>query len=176
MIYSFSHDGNIKPELTNVTFSGNSAEYKGGALFNRGHENGTVAPELRNSIVWNNQDYGGKGKITSNIFNKNATVILEHSLLQNSFPNGSWAGGSYINGGGNIDTNPMFIEPNDPSEAPATEGNYRLQPGSPAINAGNNAFVTEPKDLGGNGRILAGTVDMGAYELMPISFMPLIIR
>jgi len=58
---------------------------------------------------------------------------------------------------GNVISDPLFANP--------SVGNYRLLPGSPCVNAGNNAFVTSPTDLAGNPRISDGTVDMGAYEL-----------
>ncbi|GAB4310616.1 MAG: hypothetical protein Kow0059_00140 [Candidatus Sumerlaeia bacterium] len=50
---------------------------------------------------------------------------------------------------------------------------FRLQPGSPAINAGitqdnaNPALVLEPLDLRGNDRIIDGLPDVGALEFMP---------
>ena len=34
----------------------------------------------------------------------------------------------------------------------------------PCLNAGNNAYVTDPTDLDGQSRIVSGTVDIGAYE------------
>jgi hypothetical protein len=43
-------------------------------------------------------------------------------------------------------------------------GDLRLQPWSPCVNAGNNAFITSSTDLDGNPRIFGGTVDVGAYE------------
>ena len=46
----------------------------------------------------------------------------------------------------------------------AEHGDYRLQIGSPCINAGNNDFVNGATDVAGNARIFGGTVDMGAYE------------
>src|SRR5437667_6508269 len=48
-------------------------------------------------------------------------------------------------------------------------GNFRLQPGSPCINAGNNFYVSTSTDLDGNPRIINGTVDMGAYEFQGAS-------
>ena len=43
---------------------------------------------------------------------------------------------------------------------------YRLQPNSPCINAGDPDYVPEPNetDLDGKPRIIAGRIDMGAYE------------
>jgi len=47
----------------------------------------------------------------------------------------------------------------------AAAGNFRLQPGSPAVNAGNNAANTSSTDLAGNTRVVNSVIDMGAYEL-----------
>ncbi len=63
---------------------------------------------------------------------------------------------------GNIFADPYFVNPN--------VSNFHLQPGSLAINAGNNAagtfqFPTLPStDFDGNPRIVGGRVDLGAYE------------
>jgi hypothetical protein len=59
-------------------------------------------------------------------------------------------------GTGNITNAPLFVD--------VSSGDYRLQSGSPCINAGNNAFVATATDLDGNPRIVNGTVDIGAYE------------
>jgi fibronectin-binding autotransporter adhesin len=59
-----------------------------------------------------------------------------------------------------LSTNPLFM-------FPATN-NYRLAEGSPCINAGLTlSWMTGATDLGGQRRIMAGRVDMGAYEAMP---------
>ena len=63
----------------------------------------------------------------------------------------------------NISSDPLFVD--------ATNGNYRLQPGSPSIDAGNNAAAQlPPRDPDGNARILDGdgngaaVIDVGAFE------------
>ena len=56
----------------------------------------------------------------------------------------------------------------DPKFINAAVGNYRLQPDSPCIDAGNNTHVALSTDLDGNPRIMNGVVDMGAYEHIPV--------
>ncbi len=60
------------------------------------------------------------------------------------------------NGVGNITNAPLFVSPDT--------GDFHLQPASPCINAGNNAFSSGTTDLDGNPRIVGGTVDIGAFE------------
>ncbi len=68
---------------------------------------------------------------------------------------------------GNISSDPLFADP--------TIGNYRLQPASPSIDAGDNTAPQIPsRDLDGNARILDGlgsgtaVIDVGAYERAPL--------
>lgn len=105
---------------------------------------------IRNSIVW--------GNTPDAVFGGSATPIVTNSDVE------GWTGG----GVGNIDADPLFVG----------AGDYRLQPGSPARDAGDNAAVpadqydvdgdadtTEPTpDLDLQDRIWGPTVDMGAYE------------
>jgi hypothetical protein len=187
-MYNFVYDGDSSPILTNVTFSGNSADGIGGAMYNFVFNMGTCSPQIRNSILWNNKDKSGTSTISATIFlTGSATTTLTHSLVQSSMPGGSWIGGSYVDGGGNIDTDPMFIEPINPSTAHTTTGNLRLQKGSPAIDTGENVYIMGfPTDLDGKERIVDGnldgtpTVDMGAYEYqieyLHDEYIPLIFR
>lgn len=71
--------------------------------------------------------------------------------------------GDVIIGINNISTAPIFAD--------AANGNYRLYPGSPGIDAGNNAAVPVSVDLDGNSRIVNGTVDLGAYEFQNTPFV-----
>jgi hypothetical protein len=60
------------------------------------------------------------------------------------------------NGANNITNAPLFVDP--------LSGDFHLKPASPCINAANNSDVGASTDLEGNPRLVAGAVDMGAYE------------
>ncbi|WP_080056583.1 choice-of-anchor Q domain-containing protein [Spirosoma aerolatum] len=85
-------------------------------------------------------------------------LSTSYSLIQNGYP-----------GIGNLNSDPLFIDP--------ANGNFRLQPTSPAINAGS-PDITDllPTDIAGNPRIQGNRVDMGAYEFIGCSIcLPFII-
>jgi hypothetical protein len=173
------HNYNSSPALTNVEFSGNSAADEGGGMRN---ENGS-SPDVRNSILWNNRDNDGTGTIKATVTNvSGSTITLTHSLAQGvGASGGSWtADASYLDGGNNIDEDPLFITDVNPSSAPTSTGNLRLQFGSPSINAGEDTYVSVLIDLDGELRISGGTVDMGAYETQihetPSAYFPLVYR
>ena len=74
-----------------------------------------------------------------------------------------------------INEDPMFVAPSHwddagtpdvPEDDTWFEGDLRLLPGSPCVNAGDPEFVASPGaiDLDGHARVLCGRLDMGAYE------------
>ncbi|HUH75653.1 MAG TPA: right-handed parallel beta-helix repeat-containing protein, partial [Chitinophagales bacterium] len=133
------------PELSNCIFSGNRAFPFGGGMYNL-----SSSPLLTNCIVWGNSNQWGD---ISEILG-DATVI--YSIVR----------GGYT-GTGNLDSDPIFENAPSYTTAPFTNGDYRLQACSPAINAGSNAVIPSniTIDLDGNPRIYnSGIVDMGAYE------------
>lgn len=180
-MFSGSSYGDNQPNLINVTISGNFAGGQGGGLFNNFGYLGGSNPDVRNSIIWNNQDISGSGTISANINNDDdCFTTLTYSLLQGSGGSDSWIGGSFVNNGGNIDTDPLFIK----DANMLVDGNLHLQKGSPAIDAGDNTFISGvPTDLDAGVRVVDGnfdgtaTVDMGAYENQILHvYLPIYIR
>lgn len=143
--------------ITNATITGNYSEWTGGGL-NVGNS------IVRNSIVYGNASANG-----------NPNSYSYECLFENSIVGGSSGGWPNIgvNGGGNLDADPKFASAIRASLAPTVAGDFRVQTGSPALNAGSNIFYaagqtpaldTITVDLAGNARIQATTIDMGAYE------------
>ena len=145
---------NSSPTLTNVTFSGNYARAGGGMY------NSYSSPTLTNCIVWGNEALQGLEIFN---FDDDSQPTVSYSSIRGNYP-----------GEGNIDADPLFVEPVSANKAPTTDGDYRLTEGSPAIDAGTKDVITADTDLDGNPRIVDGTgdgnaiVDMGAYEYLEV--------
>lgn len=147
------------PVLTNVTVSGNRSWNQGGGIYSWASN-----PTLVNCIVWNNSGNPGPG-----LYDQNGSVpSVTYSDIQ---------GAIVYTGTGNINADPLFMQPISPTLAPTSAGNHRLQSGSPAINAGNAFSVTVPTDLDGRPRLQGGFVDLGAYEGgWSLVYLPLVQR
>jgi hypothetical protein len=154
------------PLLLNVTFSGNRAENDGGGMYN-----GSSSPTLRHVILWGNHASGNGAEI----YNVGTVFpVVAYSDIQGCIVSGVWQNSCGSDDGGNIDADPLFVN--------ASGGDFHLYEGSPAIDAGNNTFVSGiAVDLDGNGRVQDGNndsnavVDMGAYEAPPDSRPPTIV-
>jgi hypothetical protein len=151
-------NGNILSQILSATIVGNTTSGEGGGIF---IQDGDV--QATNTIVWGNQA------------NQNANVSVDgasdltwaFSLIEGCGGSGpGWNVDLGIDGGNNLDANPLFVDPNGPDNMFGTEDdNYDLQGGSPAIDTGDSAVPGLPAtDIVGRYRVHNGQVDMGAYE------------
>ena len=172
--------------VTNCTFSGNSTIYGVGGGMVNGHCTLTVinctfsANTAHGGYGWGGGMINGpdtaltisncvlSGNSPDEIVNSDGSAVptIRFSNVQGGLPIGA------IDGGGNINLDPIFVRPPDPGPDGEWDGvdddygDLRLQAGSPCINAGDPGFVAQPAetDLEGHARVLCGRVDMGAYE------------
>jgi hypothetical protein len=179
-------NGDSSPAVTNCSFTGNSAiNGRGGGLSNAGS-----SPTITNcNFNANTADVGGAvGEIPAG--GSPSNPMLRSCVLWGDSPDeifeeaGSQATVSYsvVQGGfagvGNSSADPKFVDP--------VNGDVRLQPGSPCIDAADNTavpagtttdldgaprFVDDPDspDRGNGG---PPVVDMGAYEFQPATTCP----
>ena len=169
--------GNFRetPFLTNNVFYGNTTARDGGAIFNINSD-----PRIINSILWGNSAGGLDDEIFSGGI-PGASALVINSIVQGGIPLSS------VNGGGNINADPNFVDPNGADDVlGTTDDDFRLTLFSPAIDAGlNQALLFDildldedgvqgadegvPIDFSGNQRVFNGlggpfTVDLGVYE------------
>jgi len=124
------------------TLSDNTAAYGPGVVCS-----GTSHLVVVGSILWDGDAelYLGAG----------ATAAVSYSDVHGGWP-----------GEGNIDADPLFLDPDGPDGKPGTDDDdLRLAEGSPCVNAGSNYAEHLPdEDLDDQPRLQQCRVDMGAYE------------
>jgi hypothetical protein len=132
--------------FVNATFAGDSVQWQGAAFYNNGS-----FPQLINTIVWDNDG------VTQILNIGGGAATFSYSIVQGSGGSGSWNPIMGIDGGQNLDVDPLLLS--------VANRDVRLRPGSPAIGAGNNGAPMLPAtDFDGEPRILDGVVEIGADE------------
>ena len=121
---------------------------------------GTDTVNATNVIALNGA--GGVAVVAHAYGTGHATITLTHSDYGTAEPiNDSGGTASITNGGGSIGAGPTFVN--------ASANDFRVLPnlatiGTGLLNAGNDGAV----DFAGNPRSVNGTVDMGAFEYLPL--------
>ncbi len=142
------------PLILNTTITGNFSFNNGVAL-----ENFQSSPVIRNSIIYAN---------TADVYNDNTSFpAFSHSIIQSSGGSAAWVPATGVDSGFNLNTNPIFMVPIIPSSTAQTGGNFQIQFGSPAMEAGDTTNVSQylpSVDMRNNPRITGNQIDIGAYE------------
>ncbi|MFH1745412.1 MAG: right-handed parallel beta-helix repeat-containing protein [Planctomycetota bacterium] len=138
------------PTITNCTISGNSTTPGSGGVFCLV----SSSPTITNCILWND---------TTPEISGDGSLVVTYCDIQ-----GGW------DGEGNIDDDPLFVDPDGPDDDPDTweDNDYHLDTGSPCIDTGDPAFEPEPGETDIDGELCVwdgdddgvARVDMGADE------------
>jgi predicted outer membrane repeat protein len=169
--------------LTNCTVSGNAA-LRGGGIYMDSYYDGVLATVSDSTFIGNTASEGGGmlfffGQLTLNnsivAFSTNMDLDLRSTFVRGShnlIGDGSGSPSPQIIGGlaDTITGDPMLgplADNGGPTETMA------LLPGSPALNTGSNALipggVTTDQRGSGFARVIGGTVDIGAFEVQPLT-------
>lgn len=139
------------PVLSNVNIVSNlvlsSGTENGAGMYNE-----NSSPKIYNSIFYKNIEQWSGATVGADIQNTgNSTPILKNSITQ-TYSTGNTSDNNLIG------ANPLFTDVNN--------GNYTLQVGSPAIDAGDSNYIPSgvTLDLAGNSRLFGNNADMGVYE------------
>lgn len=169
----FAGDGQL--EVANVLFSENVAGL--GVLYSN-----AASPVITNATVINNAETSGGN--TFGVFTTfNAEPVVRNSIFKNNSSHGE-SGGNGITTFSNVIIDGPFFSAIDDGVIqidPQLDSDGRPLPGSPVIDAGNNATVPAAvvTDLDGNPRFVddpdtpdtgqgtAPIVDLGAFEFQP---------
>ena len=149
-VYNF----NSSPSITNCSFSSNSVTSSGGAISNM-----LSSPIIKNCILW-----GNTAGSSNEVYNDDSTPTFSYCNIEGGIAGISEnSGSSTTDGGGNINSDPLFIGSGDHPYAITSE--------SPCADTGNDSYCSETTDKKGDGRKLlktdgnsTGTIDIGAYE------------
>ena len=98
--------------------------------------------QIQNSIVYSNGAYNGDNYYGSGAFAYSCSTPLP-------------------SGAGNVSLDPQFVD--------GSNDDFHLATNSPCIDAGSNdTWMVDAVDIEGKPRVINGTVDMGAYESIPM--------
>lgn len=156
-----------RPSILNSRFTGNSAS-NGGAIY----VNDADRPVLTNLLLADNTATSAGGglyttsgthlatnlTLTANTA-PNASAVRVNSgtlAIRNSIVWNNTGAAQQITGAATL-TNTLTADP-------LLDGAFVPQLGSPAINTGDNSFNFQPCDAAGGARIVAVTIDLGAFE------------
>jgi len=160
-VYIIGYGSTGTGTLTNNTITGNTATINGGGI----RAKFSYPENLYNNIIWNNTSPEGADLYIDNT-GDDPFFPTTVNLFNNDFDQS--ASGTYI-------VIPFTIDPSNLDNAnPLFEGSgdFYLTASSPCINTGDNDAPNLPDtDIDGNPRIVGGTVDMGAYEFQPVSYI-----
>ena len=109
---------------------------------------------MSNCILWGNTASSGG----NDIYNDSSTPLISYCDIAGCFSSGSWDSSLGLDGGGNIDVDPLFVD--------AAGGDLHLQETSACIDAGDNSVPFLPDtDFDGDLRIMNGIVDIMMMDL-----------
>ena len=159
------------PSLNNLSFSGNSASYYGGAIFNYGFSSGNSSPSLSNiSFSSNSASYGG-AMANDGSFGGNSSPSL--SNISFSGNSASRNGGAIANEGARGSSSPSLNNVSFSGNSATTWGGAMVNSGNYSGNSNpslNNVFFSGNSATYGGGMVNNGSSGNSSPSLNNVSF------
>lgn len=171
--FSDHPNGDMKATISNCVFQNNGAahiSYDDGAANEQPHfinctfygatdytihivdfSDGATPLDFTNCIFW-----GNNNDLTNGTVADNNRLNIQYSIVEEM---------AFAPNNNNIHDNPIFVD--------APNGDFHLDIDSPAFDIGDNAVVTATQDIEGNPRIENTIVNMGAFEGITMTSLPL---
>ena len=163
---SLGTNADVNVKLTNNTYVNNICDSDGSSIDDNNRAPvvisktaGTLNAEVVNCIFWNNYRPTSSSTVISKSITNTYQDAADAIAVKNSIDQLNFNDASISSKVNTSNSNPYFTNLNN---------NYTLQAVSPAINSGDNSYVTSVLDLAGNQRVYDTTVDMGAYEYQTV--------
>lgn len=166
-------------EINNSLIVGNRVE-NGGSSVISSYTSDPNSSSLTNVTICHNRNSSNFDVYAEAVFQSNSAMIISNCIIYGNTPSdvnaqidggntvrNSFVENGYANGVNISTNNPLFVNPGSLTMAPfdASEFDYSLQQGSPAINFGNNLYAQDfISDFLNNTRIEQLIVDCGAIE------------
>jgi len=169
----YSHNAG-QPTIVNCTISANAASQSGGGIYCYNSSN----LDITNCILWGNTAASASEVMVA--AGAPTSVQISYCDIQGLTDNVVCDSASTVNWGqGNINLDPLFTSPGSLDAFRVyTQGDYHLLAGSACIDAGDPAFTAaaDATDIDGDERVSGAAIDIGADEVVVLSFIPARIK
>lgn len=177
---TFGYGSVIDAQITNSTFLNNRSAINSANAVYISNYKGSNTATFNNCIIWRIRKKDDNDSVI--LYQPDNAAYSCQFILNNTLLQGKAPAATILNGNSLalLNKQPLFRDYTNLAGPDGIWGTsddgLELRPNSPAVNAGNNSYISDiKKDITGIKRIQCDTVDLGAYERKCSAPLPVII-